>query len=233
MQPLRNKKASDLSLNGLEGLLGEDRCFESVQDWTVEETAKELGLSRGGVIRRLEDGILSGYKLSRGGAYVWRVRPLWLKNNSNNNDQKSFERAKQAKPAEPTELAEQLESNNLAGYSEHAGSNQHTEHIKQVEHAEHVEQVEHDNIMPETVSATIETLFLADTNTYKELIELKTKLSLTESQHQEVIKKLEAATYRIGYLEAQVTTYSDQLKSITQNEPTLSWWRRLQTWFAS
>jgi len=51
----------------------------SDQDWTVEETARVLGLSRGAVIRRLEDGILPGYRVKRGYGSAWRVKPIWIR----------------------------------------------------------------------------------------------------------------------------------------------------------
>lgn len=67
-----------LSLDGLEDLLEESEADDlheqrPLQDFSVEETAKTLGLTRGAVIRRLEDGILEGYRIKRPYGIVWRV----------------------------------------------------------------------------------------------------------------------------------------------------------------
>lgn len=96
MQAPANNKTNNLSLNGLEKLLESKRSASTLseslepspatahsaelnqQDWTVEECSRALGLSRGAIIRRLEDGILPGYKVRRGGIWAWRVRPVWL-----------------------------------------------------------------------------------------------------------------------------------------------------------
>jgi hypothetical protein len=87
MQAKPQTNTSDLSLDGLEGLLDSsdsqegsttNGAIEDVQDWTVEETSRALGLTRGAIIRRLEDGILPGYKVKRSYGWVWRVKPIWL-----------------------------------------------------------------------------------------------------------------------------------------------------------
>lgn len=72
MQPKLKNQQSDLSLDGLEGLLDSSKepgtaasGEDSEQDWTVEESSRALGLSRGAIIRRLEDGILPGYRVKR------------------------------------------------------------------------------------------------------------------------------------------------------------------------
>ena len=44
-------------------------------------------------------------------------------------------------------------------------------------------------------------------------------------------KKLEAATYRVGYLEAQLAAKDDQIKLLTDSQQKPGWWQRFYTWF--
>lgn len=69
-----------------------------LQDWTVEECSRALGMSRGAVIRRLEDGILPGYKVERAGGFAWRVKPVWLQKQN---------QKRQSNPAKSTKTGSQ------------------------------------------------------------------------------------------------------------------------------
>lgn len=203
MQPQLKNQSSDLSLDGLEGILesapvsadtntapGAER---EEQDWTVEESARALGLSRGAVIRRLEDGIIPGYKVQRGRAWVWRVKPIWL--------------GPTAKKSEEGAVAEKgSDQNQEPPLAPESPATCFVE-IEEDSDAEHSE-------LP--------------LSTYKELIELRTKLEMTEKHFQEAKDKLDAASYKIGYLEARYEASQEQLRLITdQSMCNQSWWQRL------
>ena len=66
---------------------------------------------------------------------------------------------------------------------------------------------------------------------YRELIELKTKLAMTEFQVQDSMAKLETANYRIGYLEARLETSQEQLRMLTDSRREQPWWQRWRQWF--
>jgi len=44
-------------------------------------------------------------------------------------------------------------------------------------------------------------------------------------------EKLEAANFRIGYLEAQTVSYKDQIKLLTDSQHKRGWWLRFCSWF--
>jgi hypothetical protein len=56
-------------------------------------------------------------------------------------------------------------------------------------------------------------------------------------KHLEVIRelqsKLEALTYRNGYLESQLENHKDQIKLLTDSQHKGKWWQRLSDWFRS
>lgn len=198
MQSQPKRTSSDLSLEGLDGLLG-NRDVESVQDWTVEETARAFGLSRGGVIRRLEDGVLSGYKVKRAGGYVWRVRPLWL---------------------DPLETNENGSDN-----AEAQADDEDEEDCALNDSLEHVEFAE---IVDESDFS-----FSTQAEASQELISLRACLEKAEIQYVETARRLESATYRIGYLDAQIASYVEQLKLLTADKGYLPRWCRWRSWFIS
>ena len=91
-----SQRQDNLSLDGLESILEggsdqlpvdpqpdvrgaaygtSDRHSERFQDWTIEETMRSLGVSRGNVLRRMESGELCAYKVIRPYGGEWRVRP--------------------------------------------------------------------------------------------------------------------------------------------------------------
>lgn len=217
MQPKLNDNTSDLSLDGLEGLLDSDNTADvssatgttaggdlAQQDWTVEETARALKLTRGAVIRRLEDGILPGYRVKRSYGWVWRVKPVWLGENAGaSNDEISSEHP-----------SSKVQFNKDAAE-------------KATEQQEYVEVFdasdEESSIFPPAIPSA----------SYREMIELKTKLAMTEFQFQDSIAKLETANYRIGYLEARLETSQEQLRMLTDSRREQPWWQRWRQWFTT
>lgn len=216
MQAEQKKNSTDLSLEGLEGILNstepsdkssEDNTISgaglSKQDWTIEETARALGLTRGAVIRRLEDGLIPGYKVRRSYGWVWRVKPVWLEGESESEEQnvqsESRTGEKQVEDSCCNDKSESLSAGSQGEFVEvmDAGDEYHS--------------------LPSTSQSS-----------FREMIELKTKLQMAEFQFQDSISKLEAANYRIGYLEARLEASQEQLKLLTQREPSEPWWRK---WF--
>ena len=47
----------------------------------------------------------------------------------------------------------------------------------------------------------------------------------------ELLRKLEGATYRIGYLEAQLEAERQQVKLLTDSQHKPSWWSKFKSWF--
>jgi len=46
-----------------------------------------------------------------------------------------------------------------------------------------------------------------------------------------LLKDLEAATYRIGYLEAQLEAERQQVKLLTDSQHKAAWWHKFRSWF--
>ena len=57
--------------------------------------------------------------------------------------------------------------------------------------------------------------------------ELKTLLDVITKQ----AEKLEAASMRIGYLEARTENYESQIKLLTDSQHKRGWWVRFSSWF--
>lgn len=210
MKPNLQENTSDLSLDGLEELLNStaaetasDTTFntDDNQDWTVEETARALGLTRGAVIRRLEDKIFPGYKVKRSFGWTWRVRANWFM--SNNADDAS------------RVVNDQFKVNDQ-------------NHSPQTNESQQIE-----NEIIEVLDAPEESsgLSVADSTAFREIIELKTRLQMTESQFQDTAAKLETANYRIGYLEARLEASQEQIKLLTDSRRNQPWWHRWRQWF--
>lgn len=71
----------------------------------------------------------------------------------------------------------------------------------------------------------------APSASFRELIELKTKLEMTEFQYQDAAHKLESANYQIGYLQARLEASQEQLKLLTDSRRMQPWWQRWRQWF--
>ncbi len=48
----------------------------------------------------------------------------------------------------------------------------------------------------------------------------------------DLLRKLEGATYRIGYLEAQLAAERQQVKLLTDSQHKPGWWHRVRSWVA-
>jgi hypothetical protein len=225
MQAKPQTNTSDLSLDGLEGLLDSsdsqegsttNGAIEDVQDWTVEETSRALGLTRGAIIRRLEDGILPGYKVKRSYGWVWRVKPIWL------GEQRKATRL----------MREELRRDDPESEQEETAQSQTAEKTNTSSPVEEVkDQVQ--EIVEVLDASEDEFLAPATATSVREVIQLKTKLEMTEYQFQDTVAKLETANYRIGYLEARLEASQEQLKMLTDSRRAEPWWQRWRQWFTS
>lgn len=243
----------------------------SDQDWTVEETARVLGLSRGAVIRRLEDGILPGYRVKRGYGSAWRVKPIWIrskdeaetsssqikaesmqvleKNDSTNSGASLDSGLGQciAKSAETLSSADTSFATNEAA-SGSAGTEAIDVHFSAtLDFTPESEKIDSNPAEPqaqprsnssidflEVYEADEETKDCAAVplSTYKELIELRTKLEMIDSQYQETKNRLESANYKIGYLEARLESSQEALR-LLGGSPKSGWWQNFCQWFRS
>lgn len=52
-----------------------------------------------------------------------------------------------------------------------------------------------------------------------------------QDQVRQLQEKLEAATYRVGYLQAQLESSKDTIKLLTDNQHKSGWWTRFCSWF--
>lgn len=250
----------------------------SDQDWTVEETARVLGLSRGAVIRRLEDGILPGYRVKRGYGSAWRVKPIWIrskdeaetnssqiktesmqvleKDDSTNSganldsglDQCIDKSAKTIPSAETLSSAETSCATNEAAsgsagmeaidvhFSAALDFTPESENKIDSNPAEPQAQPRSNSLIDflEVYEADEETKDCAAVplSTYKELIELRTKLEMIDSQYQETKNRLESANYKIGYLEARLESSQEALR-LLGGVPKSGWWQNFCQWFRS
>jgi hypothetical protein len=64
-----------------------------------------------------------------------------------------------------------------------------------------------------------------------EVIELRIKLELAEQEKAEIKAQLEGATYRNGYLEAQLEAERQTVKLLTDSQHKPSWWAKFASWF--
>ena len=64
-----------------------------------------------------------------------------------------------------------------------------------------------------------------------EVIELRIKLELAEQEKAELKKQLQGATYRNGYLEAQLDAERQTIKLLTDSQHKPGWWRKFASWF--
>ena len=55
--------------------------------------------------------------------------------------------------------------------------------------------------------------------------------SLVTVDIDELLRKLEGATYRIGYLEAQLESERQQVKLLTDSQHKPGWWAKFSSWF--
>ncbi len=68
--------------------------------------------------------------------------------------------------------------------------------------------------------------------TLEELIELRTRLSISESENTKLKERLQGAAYRNGFLESKLEDKDQQLKLLTDSQhDRRGWWARFATWF--
>ncbi len=267
MQPELKNSGTDLSLNGLEDLLDSNvpkDLIESTtsgetgeQDWTVEETARVLGLSKGAVIRRLEDGILPGYRVKRGYGSAWRVKPIWVQRNGAQSTTEAKQNSENRELAtergtadgdslsstatngvESVNATEDLNASTTIDVNVTAtldfSPDKITTASRSVTDAEPIIGQETKTEYLEVYEADEETKDCAAVplSTYKELIELRTKLELIDTHYQETRNKLETANYKIGYLEARLESSQEALRLLGGSAKT-NWWQNFCQWFRS
>ncbi len=90
MNPLADSgaRSNSVSIEGLESLLeGTFSLYngpgsqvmptpEMVHDWTIDEAARSLKLSRGAILRKIESRELNGYRIPRPYGLAWRIKPI-------------------------------------------------------------------------------------------------------------------------------------------------------------
>jgi len=252
--------SSDLSLDGLEGLLnsqapGQDAATAiDEQDWTVEETSRALGLSRGAVIRRLEDGILTGYRLKRSFGWVWRVKPSWVQGSKKAEAESRVENDNAAIPCtvalnEPStgaDLADTTDSADSGDKEESssgvlnfscAAAQLSKEPVAESCLEDAVSDKAHSG-MSQPQAGYVEVFDVCEeslgsmslsSESFRELVELKAKLQLTELRFQEANGKLDSAHQKIGYLEAKLESSQEQIKLLGDSQ--MPWWKKWQHLF--
>lgn len=62
------------------------------------------------------------------------------------------------------------------------------------------------------------------------VVEVEAPPSFTLDAHK-LLKELEGATYRVGYLEAQLAERDQQIKLLTDSQHKSGWWSRFASWF--
>jgi len=221
MQPKIQIQASDLSLEGLEELLEDSPVsvaasgttagaqVADAQDWTVEETSRALGLTRGAIIRRLEDGILPGYKVRRANSWVWRVKPVWLPETREKHENEA-KTADEAAALEP--VGEKKESADA--------DRKHVEVDECIDVLTDCTPEEEEIYLPSARMAGLQ-----------ELMQLRAKLEMTEFQFQDSLSRLSAANQQIGYLQAKLENSEEKLRLLVDSEKNSPWWNRWRLWF--
>lgn len=229
MQAKPNFPEDNLSLDGLEDLLEEAQMasVERTQDFSVEEAAKTLGLSRGAIIRRLEDGLLEGYRIKRPYGTVWRVcDPRLL---AQGDDRLAEKKRRIRRFVEQTQRATgdhplpQVKAPEVLSSSAELDQNEAIEgSLENLPHVE-VSDVElEDYALP-----------ALDIRHEMELLEMRCKLEMTEFQFQDTLNKLEQAQYKIGYLEASLQSTQEQMRLLTDQHAHQPWWQRWRKWFST
>lgn len=229
MQAKPNFPEDNLSLDGLEDLLEEAQLasVERTQDFSVEEAAKTLGLSRGAIIRRLEDGLLEGYRIKRPYGIVWRVcDPRLLAQEDDRLAEKKrrirrfVEQTQRITGEHPLPKASELEGSAMDDTAKNGQTPACEDAHESLPHVE-VSDVElEDYALP-----------ALDVRHEMELLEMRCKLEMTEFQFQDTLNKLEQAQYKIGYLEANLQSTQEQMRLLTDQHAQQPWWQRWRKWF--
>jgi hypothetical protein len=64
-----------------------------------------------------------------------------------------------------------------------------------------------------------------------EIIQLKTKLELMTDELKELKQQLQGASFRNGYLEAQMEGRDRDIKLLTDSQHKRGWWAKFSSWF--
>lgn len=84
-----------------------------------------------------------------------------------------------------------------------------------------------------TPETSFETVISCETSPETAVIPTETvhETSLIPVDIDELLRKLEGATYRIGYLEAQLESERQQVKLLTDSQHKPGWWAKFSSWF--
>jgi len=66
-----------------------------------------------------------------------------------------------------------------------------------------------------------------------ELVQLRTKVELMTDELKELKQQLQGASYRNGYLEAQLEGRDRDIKLLTDSQHKSGWWARFASWFVT
>lgn len=66
-----------------------------------------------------------------------------------------------------------------------------------------------------------------------ELLETKIRLGIMEQENQQLKQQLQGATFRNGYLEAQLEGRDRDIKLLTDSQHKRGWWARFSSWFVT
>jgi hypothetical protein len=74
--------------------------------------------------------------------------------------------------------------------------------------------------------------YTPDQSTSETMTWLRTRVDEKDAKIEALMKELQGATYRNGYLESQLETTKDQIKLLTDgNRSKKSWWAKFSSWF--
>ena len=85
----------------------------------------------------------------------------------------------------------------------------------------------------ETFETAFETVIPCETSIETAALPTETvhETNLVTVDIDELLRKLEGATYRIGYLEAQLESERQQVKLLTDSQHKPGWWAKFSSWF--
>jgi hypothetical protein len=66
-----------------------------------------------------------------------------------------------------------------------------------------------------------------------EIVRLKTTVDLMAAEMKELKQQLQGASYRNGYLEAQLEGRDRDIKLLTDSRSKRGWWARFSSWFVT
>jgi hypothetical protein len=204
--PASTEGLDDLFLQGV--LEKREESSDTEQGVLPEVAAAQLGLSVSGVLKRLRRGNLPGFKVQAIRGEKWLVCPTAL----------------------PEGV---LETNKESSVSTEGVLDLAEESSK-----ESLDQAEESSVNTEGVlDLAEESLLLSDEMAW----EIQGSIVNSEAAPvqsntgnvdvAELLRKLEGATYRIGYLESKLEDREKEIKLLTDSQHKAAWWKRFYTWF--